>query len=194
MLPAGQRLFASVPEILGAIGPDDQVLVDPVAALLPGLGEHLPQMEVLATDSVRLALEKHQGQLVQREQALSFVTSLPMLGSNVASAVHKPAPVAEPEPAVAVPDPAPIPTPTPTPAPAPTHLLVDDRAQPLATDGTALQHGCELYLGDGGWQLRGDTSAAQLNGSPYRAGQLLQCGDSIQIDNGSEARLIEVTP
>lgn len=188
LLPASQRLFDSAPEILGSVRPGDRVLVDPVAALLPGLSEQLPQMEVLAADSVRHALEQHLEQLVQREQALSFVTSLPKLDTNAAApapaaaAVTMPTAVTE---AVA---------PPPAPAPAPTHLLVDDQAQALATGGSVLDPGCEIYLTGSGWQLRGDTDAAKVNDTPYRAGQSLQRGDRIRIGTGSEARLIEVTP
>ena len=190
LLPAGQRLFDSAPEILGALRTDDRILVDPVAALLPGLHEHLPQLEVLAADSVRLALEQHLDQLVQREQALSFVTSLPRLGGHSAATTQQPMPAPAAEPATAPPDPVPV----PAQGPAPTHLLVDGRAQALASGGSALEPGCQIYRDASGWQLRGDTAAVQVNAAPYRAGQLLQRGDRIRIGNGSEAQLIEVTP
>ncbi len=83
---AGQRLFSSAREAIGAPQAGDRVLADPVASLLPGLAAQLPGFEPLAADSVRRALEHHLERLVQREQALSFVTTLPALAGAVTPA------------------------------------------------------------------------------------------------------------
>ena len=85
LLAAGQRLFESARDAMGTLNPGDRLIADPVAGLLPGLAEQLPGLEVLAPDSVRIALEQHMDLLVQREQALSFVTALPSLAPRSAS-------------------------------------------------------------------------------------------------------------
>jgi hypothetical protein len=114
--------------------------------------------------------------LVQRGQALSFVTSLPALGGQRAAA-------ATPEPERAAPRPAPA-------APA-THLLQGHQARPLAADGTALGQGWVIFRDHRGWQLRG-SGAAQVNDAPYQAGQILGGGDAIRLADGASFRLIEV--
>jgi hypothetical protein len=181
LLLAGQRLFDSAPEILGSLRAEDRIIVDPVAALLPGLREHFAQLEVLQSDSIRLALQQHQDQLVQREEALSFVTSLPCLQQSIAPRTPAPDAVLEPEqPAVAVTQ--------------PTHLLERDRARPLLGTGTDLAPGCEIYRANANWQLRGADAGVMVNGIPYSPGQPLRSGDVIRTGAGIEARLIEVAP
>ena len=101
--------------------PDDRIIVDPVAALLPGLADQFPQMEALQADSIRRALELHQAQLVQRGQALSFVTTLPCLEEKIVPQMEATAATAE------------KPRPN-TPLAAPTHLLQGAVARPLGAD------------------------------------------------------------
>ncbi len=151
LLAAGQRLFESARDAMGTLNPGDRLIADPVAGLLPGLAGQLPGLEVLAPDSVRIALEQHMDLLVQREQALSFVTVLPSLAPA--------APAAEAGPAVI--EPVAL-----TPArPAATHLLQGHRARPLAGDSASL---------GGGWTLRRSADRLAVGGGGSRsAGQRL---------------------
>jgi hypothetical protein len=183
LLVAGQHLFESAPEILGNLEPQDRIIADPLAALLPGLQERFSQLQVLQADSIRLAMEQHQDHLVQREEALSFVTSLPCLNEVITPRAPEPvaATAAEPEPELAA-------------TPDPTHLLEQDRARPLQAAGTTLAGVGEIYRAQAGWQLRGTQAAVTVNGAPYDPGQLLRCGDTVCGGTGVEARLIEVAP
>lgn len=179
LLGAGQRLFDSAPQVMGALRPEDRVIVDPIANLMPGLADHFPQMEVVADDGVRQALQRHQDRLIQRGQALSFITSLPCPEAATTPPAQS-SPVVTADIAVAK-------------APAPTHLLHDARALPLAAAGRALAAGWEIHQDAGRWLLRGGSEAPQVNGSPYRRDQALVLGDHIEIA-GSRFRLIEVVP
>lgn len=181
LLAAGQRLFDSAPEALGVLQAGDRLIVDPVAGLLPGLQEHLPRAEVLAADGVRLALDQHLDLLVQREQALSFVTALPCLDQLAAPPASAQAAPATPAPAV-----------TAEVGPEPSHLLRGHVAQALAAAGTALDDGWEIYRDAGGWQLRGKGGEVLVNGEPHGAGQPLYAGDSIRLGPDQLFQLIEV--
>ena len=174
---AGQRLFDSARAAMGFARPDDRVIADPLAALLPGLAGAFAGLDILAADDIYRALCLHQDRLVQREQALHFVTALPCLGEKMFPAA---APSAAPH-AAAV-----------KPASRPTHLLYQHVARPLTESGTPLWDGWELYRGSEGWQLRGAGTAARVNGAPYRHGQVLLSGDAIAIGAGDAAVLIEV--
>ncbi len=176
LLAAGQRLFSSAREAIGAAQPGDRVIADPVAGLLPGLAAQLPGFEVLATDCVRTALEHHLEQLVQRERALSFVTALPALA---------PGPVAAPAATVS----AVAATP---PRPAATHLLQGHRALPLAAAGSTLGQGWHLEHSAAGWRLRGATAGLLVNGSSCQPDQVLGGGDTIRAGTGPDLLLIEV--
>ena len=157
------------------------MIADPVAGLLPGLAERLPGLQLLAADSVRSALEQQLEGLVQRDQALSFVTALP------SRAASTPAPKSQPE--VVVP-----PAPVKAAKPAATHLLRGFQAVPLTAAGTALGPGWEIHHTAEGWQLRGSGAAVLVNDAPLQPDQLLGGGDSLKIDDGPELRLIEVAP
>jgi hypothetical protein len=173
---AGQRLFSSTREAIGAPRTGDRVVADPVAGLLPGLAAQLPGFEVLAADSVRTALELHLERLVQREQALSFVTSLPALAA------------ARAQPAATV-----IPTPVAPPRPVATHLLQGHRALPLAGVGRSLGQGWSLEYTAGGWRLCGAGATVLVNGGAPGTDQLLGGGDRIRIGSDPDYLLIEVT-
>ena len=75
---AGKRLFDSANETMGILRTGDRVIADPLTALLPGLNSAFEQLDILQVDDMYRALQLHQEQLIQREQALSFVTSLPL--------------------------------------------------------------------------------------------------------------------
>lgn len=179
LLTAGQSLFDSARETMGILRPDDRIIVDPVAALLPGLADQFPQMEALQADSIRRALELHQAQLVQRGQALSFVTTLPCLEEKIVPQMEATAATAE------------KPRPN-TPLAAPTHLLQGAVARPLGASGSDLGEGWELYKSDDGWHLRGSGPAASVNGAEHQPGQVLERGDSISIGADHNILLIEV--
>lgn len=177
LLAAGQRLFTSAPEAIGVWRPDDRVLVDPIAALLPGLTEHFDAVEVLAGDALPQAVARHLDILLQRDDNLNFVSTLPCTGELIpaSAAGLQAATPAEPEPA---------------PARA-THLLLDDTAYPLPA-AAALPEGYALQAADGGWRLAGpEPRRLSVNDADYR-GQALGAGDRIRIGDGQEARLIEV--
>ena len=171
MQAAGKQVFDSVRETVGVLRPDDQVIADPLAALLPGLTATFERIAVLQPDDVRRALQAHQAQLVQREQALSFVTALPCLDAEVVSsdAANKGPPVT----------PAPVKLPAQASTTQPTHVLYRHRAQPLMETGTTLEGGCDIYRGNKGWQLRDSSTPAIVNGATYHPGQILACGDTI---------------
>ncbi len=180
LLAAGQRLFDAAQRAMGTLQPVDRIIADPVAGLLPGLGRHLPGVEILPGDSIRQALEQQLDALVQRGEALSFITSLPRLTQqSVPAAQVAPAATAAPQPLPAM--------------PAATHLLQGHVARPLAAAGTTLASGWELYRDDRGWQLRG-SGEALVNGLPLQPGQVLGGGDDISLGAGATFRLIEVAP
>jgi hypothetical protein len=168
---AGKRLFDSASDTIGILRPDDRVIADPLTALLPGLTSTFQQLDILKPDDMQRALQLHESRLVQRGQALSFFTALPCA---------PPASVATPPP-------------PPKPVSNATHLLTRHVAQPLLAAGTPLEDGCELYRTGEGWQLRGATSGATVNGTPYQPGQVLVTGDTIVVGKaGAAAVLIEV--
>jgi hypothetical protein len=178
---AGKRLFDSARETIGILHPDDRVIADPLAALLPGLTTTFKSLDILRADDMYHALQSHQEHLIEREQALSFVTALPCLDKK-SGASHSQ--TRDPE------RPAPSP---PTVAPAqPTHVLYQHKAQPLVETGTALVAGWELYRSHEGWQLRGSGPSATVNGKAYYSGQALVCGDLIGIGETEILQLIEV--
>lgn len=180
--PAGRRLFDTAREAIGPAQPGDAIIADPLAALLPGLPEAFPNLHVLQGGDIVEALRLHQDRLTQRAEALSFITALPVL--RVKSIA----------PAARVGEPAEVPVTPPEPVPQPTHLLDGHVARPLNAGGTLLADGWSVYRDGGGWQLRGNGGAVLVNGHPWRPGQLLASGDSIAINGGEAALLIEVAP
>ena len=183
LLQAGDRLFKALTDAIGTAGADDRVLVDPIATLLPGLGERVPAREVIASDALWRATLRHEPRLVQREQALNLVTTLPTEAeygpAGTAAAPESPTPPAE------VIDRAAEPV-------APTHLLREGTARPLRAGGVDIVGGAQLYQQAGRWLLRGDHAASvQVNDQPYRAEQALGRGDTLRIDD-FHGTLIEV--
>lgn len=181
LLPAGQRLFDSAPEAMGVLRSDDRVLLDPLAALLPGLEDQFEQSELLDTQALQKAIASHEPALIQREQALTFVTSLPSLDQKITPAA--PAPAVSPAPAT-----------EPAPGPAPTHALIGDIATPLAAGGTDLGDGLRLYRQDEHWRLDGNSGNARVNDQAASADRSLVRGDRIQRADGTVVLLIEVLP
>ena len=177
LLAAGQRLFTSAPEAIGVWRPDDRVLLDPVAALLPGLVESFDAAEVVAADALPQAVSRHLDVLLQRDGNLNFISTLPCTGEAIQPSAEglQAAPATEPEPA----------------PPRATHLLLGDAAHPLPA-GQALPEGYALHATDRGWRLQGpDQHQLSVNDTDYQ-GQALGAGDRFRIGNGQEARLIEV--
>ena len=76
----------SVPEAMGTAARSGQLIVEPLAELLPGLGEQLPQLCVVAEDALPKAMIPNLDEIVQREQALTFVTSLPVQAGEAGEA------------------------------------------------------------------------------------------------------------
>lgn len=178
LLSAGQTLFDSARQAVGALNAGDRLIADPVAGLLPGLVDQLPGLEILDADSVRIALQQHMDRLVQREQALSFVTALPSLAPQEQLLEPANAPIA--------------PTPMAAPRSAATHILQGHHARPLTADGTSLGGGWDLHSTGSGWQLRGAGPTVSVNDSPGQVNELLGGGDRIRIGDGPELLLIEV--
>ena len=183
---AGSRLFTSAPEAMGVLAPSDRIILDPLANLLPGLREHIPQTELLADDALPVIMEQHMGELVQRNETLNFITTLPCRGQAIAPTSQDPEAGEPAENPVAPPA-------TKTREPAPTHLLQGATARPLDPSGTAIDSGLALRYEDSEWQLAGDNSAGVLvNGTPCNAGTRLASGDSITSSTGATFVLIEV--
>ena len=120
---------------------------------------------------------------MQRDQALSFVTTLPSLGT----------PGSAEEPSRPTPPPAPVAAPEVVAKPAATHLLQGFRAVPLSASATTLGQGWDIHRTEAGWQLRGAGAAVLVNDAACEPDQLLGGGDSLRIGDGPELRLIEVT-
>ena len=184
---AGKRLFDSANDTIGVLHPNDRVIADPLTTLLPGLTAAFAQLDILQADDMYRALQLHKERLIQREQALSFITALPCAEVRGASPVApETAPRQSRDSAASLP---------PAPPPVrllPTHLLSQHVAQPLLPAGTALADGWELYRSAEGWQLRGADSDATVNGKIYHPGQVLNTGDAIVIGQADAAVLIEV--
>jgi hypothetical protein len=172
---AGRRLLESTREALGTGTGAGHLIVDPLAGLLPGIAQALPGVEVLEYDSLHQALTGHLSRLVQRGEALSFVTTLPCLHTR-----SQPPPqtigTTQHRDAVAI----------------PTHLLRGGTARPLGAAPLPLSDGCELYPTDRGWGVRG--AGITVNGREHLPGQALAAGDRIHLPGGREWQLIEVLP
>jgi len=181
---AGRRLFDSASESVGSLHAGERVIADPLAALLPGLDTTFAQLQVLQSDDIRRALHAHQDRLIQREQALSFITALPCLIGDVADSAAA-SQANPPEPPVA-------PIVEVRASSRATHLLYRHVARPLQASGTALAGGGELYRSAAGWQLRGMNATVTVNGAAYEDGQILDSGDAIALAPGDTALLIEV--
>jgi hypothetical protein len=176
---AGQSLFQGIDRAMGGGGTPERLLADSLAGLLPGLAERFPQLEVLDSAALRNALEQHRDILVQREQALTLVTSLPSLAPIAEDPVIAPA-ISQPPEAIA---PA---------TPEPTHLLLHGgRAQRLDTSETTLASGWALLRTELGWQLTGTGPTVTVNELEHNPDKPLACGDRIHIAPDREFQLIE---
>ncbi|MEM9257509.1 MAG: hypothetical protein AAGA91_18865 [Pseudomonadota bacterium] len=147
-----------------------QILVDPAVSVLPGWQEQLPDSLPLPTTALPAALTQHQENLIHRDEALSYVTDLPLIVAPTMVPRER--------------------QPT-APRAIPTHLLRGTRADPLQEGGVALDENWRLVRNGRGWLLEGCGDAA-VNGAPYSTGQLLSLGDEITIGKGQPALLIEV--
>lgn len=199
LLKAGERLFSALAEAMGAPQTGDRVVVDPIATLLPGLAQQLPGCEVATGDSLWHAVTSHQDLLVQREQALNFVTALPCLAASSTAPQTQTNESAKGNAEATGQDPV---SRTADTGPrssektviTPTHLLCAGSARPLAAAGSELIDGCEISREDQHWLLRGTRAGAvMVNGAPYRSGQVLEAGDQLSLDD-YRATLIEVLP
>lgn len=184
-------LFSSVTDSIGIAHPQDQIIIDPVAGLLPGLLEHFPSATLIEKDSLPKALQRHRQFLLENksgdeDDALPFVTALPCEIPNPSPA-QMPTPN-EPAPIISEPEPAKSDT------PAATHLLVGAVARALIPTGTPVKHGLELFNQDGSWALRGSVTA-RVNGADYSREQPLVCGDQIGCAEDEDfcAQLITVS-
>ncbi len=173
-----RSLLESATRIIGKSAPDDRVMLDPGVAVLPGFVEQFPHAERISDKALIEAVKHHQGRLVHRDTDLNFITSLPHQAPDSKSRVER-----MPEPDI-----------TPARSAAATHLLKGGHASPLPANGSTLDTGCELYLSDGNWQLRGEgLESVHVNGVIYSRGQILHSGDNISTATGTPVVLIEVT-
>ena len=172
---AAEPLLKGIHGAIGKTGPGDRYLLDPIAGSLPGFAELFSTAHRLENNDLSGAVSQHQDSLVQREQSLNFVTSLPRLATgtnNADTVVHE---VSPPRPDT------------------PSHLLQGGHARPLRADGTMLDGQCELHFLGGSWQLQSDRPhSMHVNGVAYTPGQALYCGDSISSADGTRALLILV--
>ena len=172
---ASARLHDAAAQAIGGLEARDRIIAEPLAALLPGIGKRFEQLDICAEDATWRAAREHGESLMSRGQALSFVSVLPCLPSGSAAPI---------EPAVIDP---------PAPVTEPTHLLNGFSASPLDRAGTTVEQGLELVHSDDGWQLRADRDVS-VNNASYASGQMLQAGDVLRTDSGTEVTLIEVRP
>ena len=172
---AGSRLFTSAAEAIGANAAHEQILLDPIVALLPGIDGHFANNRVLAEDSVNQAVQQHRSVIEQSTDELVLTGTLPCEGMTIRPNVE------------ALADPVP---PARREGKVPTHLLVGQSAyalggrnHPLAMEAT------QETSGD--WVLSTDASGhTTLNDNPY-AGENLVVGDTL-VSEGTTALLIEV--
>ncbi len=184
-------LFSSVTDTMGVLRPQDQIIIDPIAGLLPGLLEHFPHATLIENESLPVAFQYNKKFLLEsrsgaEDDTLPFITSLPCKSASVLAterqALHKPALiVSEPAPAKAD-------------HPSATHLLIGVVASALRPSGTAVKQGLEILNQDGNWILRG-SAKAKVNGDDYSSQRPLVCGDRISCaeDENFCAQLISVS-
>lgn len=178
LLTPGQALFTSCTEVMGGPTSQDRLIVDPFAALLPGLQAHFSRLqltpEVVPSDAVHKALQQHQQLLVVPDQPLSFIDVLPVLHSN------QQIPAAGERNTVAV-----------TPKKQPTHVLIAGIAQPLQNARAAFADGVEFTHNNKGWLLQNGIGLT-INGLVPRPEQVLEIGDIIGTATAQKLHLILV--
>jgi len=207
---AGQRLFEAAPEAMGVARPGDRILLDPLARLLPGLIDQFDDAILLEPGALHDALKAQANHVIQREQTLSFMTSLPSLAGAVVPETIAPEPSATEtsdrataitandtgksiEPAVETSSSNSAEPQIQTELPVPTHALIEDKALPLRSAGTELASGCIVIHNGRFWHLSGANSAqATVNGEPLSDTGRLNRGDSLQLPGGVNVHLIEV--
>ncbi|MEH6611447.1 MAG: hypothetical protein V7696_18900 [Halioglobus sp.] len=178
---AGQRFFSSAKEAMGSLGSGDQLLLDPLVAMLPGVETQFTGAHILAVDTLPTSIEQHRSLLVQRGQALNYVTELPCLSSAAPRGAAATTPVAPQQAQPQVPD--------------PTHvLLADASALALAATGTKLTEDLRISNSKGAWCLDGNLGSVQINDAPASAEIKLVRGDTVTLASGSKLQLIEVKP
>lgn len=172
--PAGELLFSNTPKAMADLQSQDRIIVDPVAGLLPGLMEQVPQAELIGENALSVALRQHVNSVVathKDEQALPLITSLPCPNPTENSAVDRsvvPGAAVATEPLGSEPHRV-----------APTHVLQNAVATALSSDGTPVGSNSELYRQNNHWLLRGP-GPVRVNGKLYTPEQALICGDSIE--------------
>ncbi|MEH6569766.1 MAG: hypothetical protein V7709_11850 [Halioglobus sp.] len=182
LVAAGDRLFSSSADAMGILTPADRVILDPLANLLPGLQQNIPQTEFLGHDALPSALNLQLENLVQRNETLNFITALPSSSQQIAPLRNDNIPEQE--------APAPVVKST---SPAPTHLLHGATAQSIEPSGVPIDATLELFGVDGRWLLRGELGKNVLvNGLEYHSGSTLNAGDTITSGSGTTAVLIAV--
>lgn len=169
------RLAEGAVQAMGGANAGDNMIVDPLVGLIPGLRGHFAGFQVAAPDALWQASQLHGEGLLRRGQPLSFTSKLPALHSDHVAAIE---PAAVPPAAAAIAE--------------PTHLLRGHTAIALAAEGTALDDGIEIYRADEGWRIRG--GSCKVNGKPCEARQVIAAGDRLTCSGGSDYRLIEVLP
>lgn len=178
---AGNRLFNSAPEAMGILSASDRVLLDPLASLLPGIGEQIPQAEFIAVDALPKALNLHVDNLVQRNETLNFITALPCLAQPIQPQV---ADIVAPSPPVQSPR-----------GPLPSHILSGASATALTEQGSLIESNLSLEYTEGKWILSGTASSTStVNDEHYPPGTALFAGDTISTPSGAMVTLIEVKP
>lgn len=165
------RLREGVFSALGQQAGEYPVIIEPLTATLPGIGDWPVDLRIAGADKLYRTVQRHELPAAGAGEALSLVTTLPDLGADDAGGNG-----------VAVP-PA---------APAPTHVLLGHRAHALLPEGLDMQGDWRLQRVDGAWTLAGGDTPVTVNGRAYAAGQPLAAGDVIGIGDAFSAQLIEV--
>lgn len=171
LVGCAERLRDGVLATLGAQFRDSPVLIEPLTATLPGIGDWLDSLRVVEADDLQRALTLHAPSIAQPGEALTLITTLPGLGDA---------------------DCRPARQPMRNTAPAPTHLLSGHKARALASGGCKLTGGWQVHQVNGEWRLGGTGTPPQVNNCEYIPGQTLAAGDVIRIGEDYTAQLIEV--
>lgn len=168
----------SVSAQLGSQGDQPPLLLDPLVGLLPGLQQQWQGLQLEPAD-LPAALAAQQERLAQSDEALVFVSQLPLLAERSLGELHHPPRSSRDD--------------TASPEPAPTHLLQGHRARPLSNT-LPLAAGWFLQQSGSDWQLQAEPGAAPLqhNGQTARAGTTLRCGDQLGTTDGNVLQLIAV--
>ena len=150
-------------------GAGDEIFLGSSLALLPEIGQRLPNSQPLGEDVIHSALEANLDLIGGGDEGLHFITHLPASQQLTRKAVEPPAVEAS----------APEPEPAPEPAPEPEPI------DPI---------NCRIDVNDGIFTLvPGPGEPPSVNGAPATGPTRLSGGDLIELDRGRRWRLVDAS-